>query len=159
MYNIEKPQKAIQDRCKYVSNEKSKLRCSQFTEDDRKSVFKQFWKMSWSEKQVFITTQVESKHTERSRNRRKEETSRRTCIYIFSLKKADRTKIRVCKTLFANTLAIKQWTINNRLKQNLNISQQEKKKKEDQTDIENNQTEINKKKSRELRRNRLKEFF
>lgn len=84
--------------------------------NNRNLIFEQFWKMTWKEKKLFILMLVERKHTERSRNRKNPDTS----TYNFLKKKPDGTKLRVCKTLFANTLAIKQWTINNWLKQNFN---------------------------------------
>lgn len=126
-YDIYKTPKVMKDKCRCSkSNKITQLKCSVLTEAERNLLFKTFWKMSWSEKHVLVTTLVERKVVQRSRNRREEGQSRRSCSYVYYLKKSDGSRVRVCKTMFTNTLSIKPWTVTHWLtrenKQRNNIS-------------------------------------
>lgn len=157
-YNIHKPPKTMKEKCRCSTNSKiTQLKCSMLTEADRNLLFKTFWKMSWSEKHVFVTTLVEKKEVQRSRNRKEEGRSRRSCSYIFHLQKSDGSKVRVCKTMFTNTLSIKPWTVSHWLTC--------ERKQRDNIQPELRSVPVNKNKTdktlaeTEGRRIRLKEFF
>ncbi|CAH1098426.1 unnamed protein product [Psylliodes chrysocephalus] len=122
-WNYEKPQrpKQMKIRCSCQNKEKSVMKCAIITEDDRKKVFNHFWTdLTWGEKKVYIDNAVTIFTTKRHRDRKEENKSRRSqslCYYL----RIDGNNVRVCKTMFLNTLAIGRWTVLN-WKNNFKIS-------------------------------------
>lgn len=113
-YDIKKKAKAIGPRCKcsgksVMNNGKSVMKCNEITEDQRTEIFTRFWNFLWNEKQLFLRTLVEKKSTSRARDRKKENESRREFSYIYFLQTT--SKIRVCKTMFCNTLSVAPKTV------------------------------------------------
>lgn len=75
------------------------------SEEDRESLFEEFWTMNWGEKKVFIKNLIKMIPIKRKRDRKDPNTSQRKNTMVYYLKKDDEM-IRVCKTLFLNTFSI-----------------------------------------------------
>lgn len=97
--------------CK-LSAQKTKLQCRQFSEADRTKIFEHFWKeMTWPERKVFIHTLVDVVTTKNHKNQ-VHEISHRNNTLIYHLKK-EGIRLRVCRTMLLNTLAIGSWSLQN----------------------------------------------
>lgn len=51
-YDIPREGENIKPRCKCNNKDNSKIKCTQLSEDERKTLFNKFWKISWSEKSL-----------------------------------------------------------------------------------------------------------
>lgn len=111
-YDIKKKERAMKPRCLCKSKEKGLLQCSLITENDRKKIFEEFWSLDWQAKKIYVQFLAKKTKPKRARNRIECDKSRRKCSGIYFLKKGN-TTVRVCKTLFLNTLAIGSWTAQN----------------------------------------------
>ncbi len=98
--------------CKLSKMNGSKLKCSEFCDDDRALIFDHFWCKSWPEKKLYIECLVELKMPKDTRNRKKENMSRRRHSLVFHLQK-NGSRQRVCKKMFLQTLAIGEWSVIN----------------------------------------------
>ncbi|CAF4857457.1 unnamed protein product [Pieris macdunnoughi] len=103
--NIKKPKKVLKPRCSCKERGNSVIQCHSISEDDRKILFDKFWKLTWDEKRVYVDNLVKIVHTNRQRDRKDPQKSKRVNTFIYHLKKGE-DMIRVCKTLFLNTLSI-----------------------------------------------------
>ncbi|CAH1966651.1 unnamed protein product [Acanthoscelides obtectus] len=115
-YDILKEPRSLEDvcRCKLSNNQKSVLKCRELTENERKNIFKEFWQYTWAEKRVFVKNHVSINYTIRKRGIR--DVSRRSYSNRFFLGK---DRLRVCRTMFLNTLGVKEWVIKKWAKSNL----------------------------------------
>lgn len=86
-----------------------------FSREERNAIFKHFWNMSWKEKHLYVSTPIKKEATQRNSNRKVEGASKRSCAYKFYLPKFEGMKLKVCKTMFDDTIAIKPWTITHQL--------------------------------------------
>ncbi|CAH1113491.1 unnamed protein product [Psylliodes chrysocephalus] len=77
--------------------------------------------MSWKEKHLYVSTPIKKEATQRSSNRKVEGASKRSCTYKFYLPKFEGIKLKVCKTIFGDTIAIKPWTITHWLNNNSQV--------------------------------------
>lgn len=113
-YNIPRQKRQIKEKCNCKLSVKStKLKCHEFSEQERKLIFNKFWtKMTWNERKIYVCSVVEMKHVDRQRNRKEEENSRRTTSLAYYLYKNNQ-KLRVCKKMFLNTLSIGEWSVLN----------------------------------------------
>ncbi|VEN42186.1 unnamed protein product [Callosobruchus maculatus] len=109
----------LKESCKcYNSQRKSKILCTAITEHERKSIYSEFWRMTWEEKKIYVKTLVDIKYV--SRRKSTGEDSRRNNSLFCYLKPPGRSeKIRVCKKQFLNTLCLGEWTVLNWVKENL----------------------------------------
>ncbi|CAG4943285.1 unnamed protein product [Parnassius apollo] len=103
--NIKKPKKVLKPRCSCKEKRNSVIQCHSISEDDRKILFDKFWNMTWDEKRVYVDNLVKVLHTNRQRDRKDPQKSKRVNTFIYYLKKGE-DMIRVCKTLFLNTFSI-----------------------------------------------------
>lgn len=109
-YSIPRPERKLNPPCNCaLSKRKSKIQCSEFSEVTRQNIFEKFWRLKWPEKKVFVKMLVDVKRPADTKNKQ-HDVSRRNKTLIFHLKKEE-LRIRVCKTMFLNTLGIKQWTV------------------------------------------------
>ena len=94
--------------CSKISCARSKaFNCNKFSEDDRTTIFNQFWSSANKELQnLFIRSLVDVKPKVRSTALVPENSSRKNSR-VYKLKKDGATE-RVCKTTFLNTLGISQ---------------------------------------------------
>lgn len=107
VYNLPRSAKTMKARC--LCNEEQTIKCKEISDEERNKLFVKFWKLTWGEKKIYLTTLIEKCTTKRARNRKEENVSRRGCSYYYYLDVPARK--RVCKTMFCNTFAIPPRTI------------------------------------------------
>lgn len=107
-YDLLREPKSIREscNCKLSKNKKSILMCTKISEPERRKIFKEFWQYTWAEKKMFVRNHVCVKNT--SRKRGLNDVSRRTYSNEFFL---GSSRLRICKTMFLNTLGVKDWVI------------------------------------------------
>lgn len=103
--DLKRPKKVMKSRCNCVERKNNIIKCHSVSEDDRKLMFNKFWNMTWDEKRVLVQNLVKILHTSRPRDRKDPEKSKRSNTLVYYLKKEEEM-IRVCKTMFLNTLSI-----------------------------------------------------
>jgi hypothetical protein len=109
-YTIPRAERKLNPRCHCaLIKKKSKIQCNEFSEDRRERIFKEFWKLTWHEKKVFVNMLMDTKNPRETKNKQNE-ISRLKVSLFFYLKK-DGIRIRVCKKMFLNTLDLKQWSV------------------------------------------------
>lgn len=108
-FKIKKPKKTLKDRCKCTKTN-TKIQCFKISDEDREQMFKKFWKLKWPEKRIYVSSRVLSLPTVRARNRKENDSSQRSISYQYFLNKRNE-QVRVCKTLFCNTLGVSVRTI------------------------------------------------
>ncbi|XP_031331486.1 uncharacterized protein LOC116162089 [Photinus pyralis] len=111
-YNVKKDERVLKDRCKCILTDQGALRCGMFTEEDRQQIFKEFWSMSWKEKEIYTKLLVTMKLTSRARGRKVENKSRRKYTIEYYLRRRE-DRLKVCKKMFTNTLSVGEWTVLN----------------------------------------------
>jgi hypothetical protein len=109
-YDKPKEPRVMKPRCKCKSKQRGIMKCSLINEHERQRIFKSFWQMSWGEKKVVINNQVKSVPTKRHRNRKQENETKRGQSLEYFLRVQEEC-LRVCRTMFINTLVIGRWTI------------------------------------------------
>lgn len=108
-YKTIKPARKLGEACKSSKCMRSKvINCEKFTETVRLNIFKEYWKMSWIEKKMFVSSLVDKKPTNRKTTGRAD--TRRGSTKVYYLKLNDQ-KYRVCLKTFLGTLGIKEWTV------------------------------------------------
>lgn len=109
--NISREGRRLKSRCNCSASKwSSKILCETLTDEERESIFKSFWKISWKEKRVYIRMLVNIKPV--ARRRTKNETPKRSNTLELHLKCKDRY-VRVCRKMFLNTLCITEWALKN----------------------------------------------
>lgn len=110
VYSQQKEPRQLKPFCKLSSGNNSKLKCRSIGERDRKHIFKCFWKtLDWSGKKTYVTSLVDVCLAKDKKNKQNE-ISRRTYSYKFYLK-LNGARVRVCRTMFLNTLGLGRWTV------------------------------------------------
>lgn len=114
----------MRERCKHT-NQKDKLhensfRCHLISENDRKTIFKNYWKLSsWNEKRIYVKGLVGTRHVKRRRKyvreRDGEEVLKKSVGHDYFLVTVSGQRLKVCRVLFLNTLSLgedtlKRWT-------------------------------------------------
>nr|CAH7752722.1 unnamed protein product [Callosobruchus chinensis] len=93
-----------------TGSKKNAFKCYILSEEERQNIFNKFWRLTWEEKKIYVSGRAIASDIKRARNRKSEGESRRKCSYSFFLdKKMER--VRVCKTMFCNTLGVSMRTI------------------------------------------------
>nr|CAH7716532.1 unnamed protein product [Callosobruchus chinensis] len=93
-----------------TGSKKNAFKCYILSEEERQNIFNKFWRLTSEEKKIYVSGRAIASDTKRARNRKSEGESRRKCSYSFFLdKKMER--VRVCKTMFCNTLGVSMRTI------------------------------------------------
>lgn len=114
-WSYEKPKepRKMKERCTCQKKEKGVMKCATISENDRKKLFDHFWaQLTWDEKRVYINNTVILVPTQRHRHRKIENQSRRSQSLSYHLRVED-DNVRVCKTMFLNTLGIGRMTVLN----------------------------------------------
>ncbi|GAB6023058.1 hypothetical protein CHUAL_014196 [Chamberlinius hualienensis] len=94
-----------------LSKRSSKMKCNELTESDRNAIFDNFWKnMTWNQKKGYVASLVEALPVKQHRASSGPENSRRDKSLIFHLPK-NNIRVRVCKIMFLNTLAVGEWSV------------------------------------------------
>lgn len=116
-FKTHKSKRALKKRCNCTEKE-TQIKCFSLYEEDRQHIFAKFWELSWPEKRVYVTSRVLKSAIKRARNRKNDTDSQRSVSYRYFLnRKGD--QIRVCKTMFCNTLGISLRTISDWLKKDI----------------------------------------
>lgn len=107
-YDVQKGKRELKDRCLHLGN--SSVRCANFSDEARKSIFDKFWNLSWSEKRFFVCQHIQVQPVKRPRHRQDANQSRRseTFRYTFQL---NGIQEHVCKKFFLNTLDLKETSV------------------------------------------------
>ena len=71
------------------------------TDEERQAVFKDFWSMSWEARKVFVRAMVQPHNNDTDRKRKR----------LNYFMKHDDSRVRVCKTMFLNSLDLKEWSV------------------------------------------------
>lgn len=109
-YEKEKEPRNMKERCK--CKESKGLKCQEIKEKTREEIFTKFWKkLTWGEKKVYVNEHVQSVQIKRPRGRKNSEESRRTQSLVYYLTGDEDAKLRVCRTMFLNTLNIGRMTV------------------------------------------------
>lgn len=95
-------------QCKVQQNQ-----CCSITDEERLEAFKEFWRWSWSEKDVFIHSMVEKQDKQRKRTLNDE--SKRSNSFFYHLKIKGQRK-RVCKKMFLSTTGLKNTFLHDHIK-------------------------------------------
>ena len=90
--------------------------CNIIGEADRKIIFHKVWNLSWDNKRVYIKGLVDLLPTKRKR--KDIENSRRMWTLKYHLRQND-DRIRVCSTMFTNTLGLTHWFVQNAVQTHL----------------------------------------
>lgn len=147
--DIKKQPKKIKPRCKCTNGKKSVLKCHIITENDRKEIFGKFWSMTWQEKKVYIEGLVKVIPTSRKRDRKDPQVSKRSSTFIYQLRKGE-DLIKVCKTLFINTICIGKSSVWSWKQPIHSLKQAEQKAKSIKEDVANEKTKPFAKDNKEL---------
>lgn len=107
-YDILKEPKTIKQACycKLSASKKSALKCRMLHQMERENIFIEFWQYTWAEKKLFVRNHVTVHPTIRKRGSK--DVSRRSYTNQFHLGKE---RLRVCKTMFLNTIGTQEWVI------------------------------------------------
>ncbi|XP_039286939.1 uncharacterized protein LOC111052339 isoform X2 [Nilaparvata lugens] len=100
-----------------VCKANKKRKCTEFSEEDRRKMFNNFWPMSWKEKIVYITDHVKKCETNSKTVEDENKKSRRSNSYKYYLNNESEFK-SVCKTMFLNTFGLNEWMVHNWIKNN-----------------------------------------
>ncbi|KAK5640008.1 hypothetical protein RI129_010819 [Pyrocoelia pectoralis] len=155
-YEIEKQQRQLRPACNCKASLKNKsLQCKSLSDTDRSEIFKIFWsEMTWEQRKVYINMLVKKENTKRERNRKEDHKSRREFSWTYFLKNSKQQTFRVCKTMFLNTLSIKERSViewkNSSIERFEQVHKPIKEKKE--TKMSGNEQNVNRKEV-------LQEFF
>lgn len=111
-FTVKKCKRGIKNRCLCSKEKNNAFECYKIKEEQRQHIFAEFWNFSWKEKQVYVLGRTTVTETKRVRNRKDDSVSRRTtsCNYFLNKKKKEE-RVRVCKTMFCNTLGMSSRTI------------------------------------------------
>lgn len=80
-----------------------------FNRIGQKNNFQEYWKHEWEAKKIFVRFLTKKVKAARARDRKDKTSSRRKWSHNYYLKK-DKSIVRVCKTMFLNTLSKGEWT-------------------------------------------------
>lgn len=97
--------KVLGERCQCKA---AYYKCKNVTDEDRRKIFSDVWKMSWSEKEIFVKMAIETKDVKERKGT--EEQSRRNKTLIFMLRGSTGAH-RVCKDMFLKTTGLKSWWV------------------------------------------------
>ncbi|KAF2886569.1 hypothetical protein ILUMI_19605 [Ignelater luminosus] len=87
MYDVQRKNRQMKVRCNCkLSRNKKGLMCSSVSDDQRKKIFTEFWAMSWKEKRLDIQMLCDFKRTQRAKDRKDIEKSRRSFSMNYYLK-------------------------------------------------------------------------
>lgn len=135
--------------------------CKTLTETERQKIFNDFWKLSWKERKIFIKTMTDVNVTQRSRDRKIENLSRRKFSFKFHLYVNKSKKVRVCKKSLLATLGIGEWMVNNWLEGGGedHVELTEEDETDERTENKRQSKKITKQEDLNERCNLLKEFL
>lgn len=113
--NAVRPARAQGPQCNSAFCLKSSLRhCSVFRNNERRSLFDDFWKMTWDQKQFYVCQLIEKTGI---KQRRTDQTdSRRSTSTKYFLINAKSERLQVCHKMFLNTFGLNEKMVREWLK-------------------------------------------
>lgn len=116
--NAPRPARKLEEGCTNGAfcKKSTKRKCDVFTNDKRNEIFDLFWKMTWSQKKLYVLGLVVYEPKKRCYV---EGTSRRSGSYFYHLRLGN-TNIQVCKKMFLSTLGLKEKMVHNWITRSLN---------------------------------------
>lgn len=103
--DIKKPKKNLKPRCNCKERRNGAIQCHLISQEDREALFAKFWNLTWDQKRIYVENTIKVVHTNRQRDRKDPKKSKRAHSFIYYLKKGE-NMVRVCKSLYLNTLCI-----------------------------------------------------
>jgi len=112
MIEVTQSPRSIGHRCHHGCNEgqirnKGGQQCENISEEQRQTIFADFWKMTWEQRKVYVSSQIEACPTKRQTTGGQ---SRKNRTYKYRLQ-LDNKQVPVCQTMFLSTLNIGAWSV------------------------------------------------
>ena len=109
---VTKCPRSIRHRCHHGSNEgqirnNGGQQCENISEEQRQTIFADFWKMTWEQWKIYVSSQIEACPTKRQTTGGQ---SRKNRTYKYKLQ-VDNNQVPVCQTMFLSTLNIGAWSV------------------------------------------------
>jgi hypothetical protein len=82
--------------------------CSDFNENDRAVLFKNFWSMDWAQRKVYVAMSVKARTVSSTINPEKDVHRKNTLVYCLTIGNEQK---RVCKEMYLSTLNIGEWSV------------------------------------------------
>lgn len=110
VFNRPRPARKLLPPCNCKQSLKGKtLKCRRFSLEDRQQIYNNFWEnLNWQERKQYVKGLVDVLPT--AARKSDKGSSRRSVTLLLKLKN-NGTSLRVCKKMFLNTLAIKEWSL------------------------------------------------
>lgn len=123
-YEKIKEPRVMKPKCKCKQRgENGTMKCILVTEEERREIFKEFWSMDWGQKKVYVNSCVRKVPVKRTRGRKVQTESRRGQTFQYFLKVRNE-EMKVCRTLFLNTLSLGRRCISNWLNKPIGAKKQ-----------------------------------
>lgn len=110
VYDVKKQARTMKSRCSCKQHPNSNLKCISVSDPERQIIFDHFWGLTWGEKKILIDTTVSVIPICRPRNRQNQDASRRSQSILYHLR-VKNINVRVCRTMFVNTLSIGRMSV------------------------------------------------
>lgn len=125
--NTPRSNKELKPRCLHVTKEKLHINsflCFNISDDERKEIFSKFWKLpSWGEKKIFVTSFVTTRAIRRRRkNILNTAKPKKPLGHDYFLSTSNGSRLKVCRTMFLNTLCLGEDTLKRWIKQETTVS-------------------------------------
>lgn len=102
-FNVDRTERILAPRsCSKRCQRPGVKKCSSFTEEDRNTIFTNFWNMTWDERKVYVNSLIGSADVS---EKTVGQNSRRNRSYQYYLRK-DNERVCVCKNMFLSTFGI-----------------------------------------------------
>ncbi|XP_047036028.1 uncharacterized protein LOC124641835 [Helicoverpa zea] len=109
VFDLEKNERSVQPRCDHNDSCKY-FDCYKLTEEDRNMLFKNYWKLSWDTKKIWVQQTVQKLGV--SKRKCSGNSFRRGNTFKYSFNVLGE-KYKVCKKMYLNTLNIGEWSVHN----------------------------------------------
>lgn len=124
MIEVTQSPRSIGHRCHHGCNEgqirnKGGQQCENISEEQRQTIFTDFWKMTWEQRKVYVSSQIEARPTKRKTTGGQ---SRKNRTYKYRLQ-VDNKQVPVCQTMFLTTLNIGVWSVHEWAKSDTGMQQ------------------------------------
>ena len=109
-----KPPRFVGSPCNCVPGKRKKtVLCSEFSEDERRRLFKHFWSMDWSQRRVYVSATVKRREASSANGSAATRKKNSVKYYLTS----ESVPKRACKEMYLSTLNIGEWSVHSWVKQ------------------------------------------
>lgn len=109
VFDVKRDKREVKPRCLCSTEKKTVFQCYRVTEEMREKMFRNFWSLTWGERKILVQLLVDRRSV--LRRRVESSNSRRKGSLFYYLNVDRKEKVRVCKTMFLNTLSIGEWMV------------------------------------------------